>query len=236
MVVLINATLEKPECQSSPSKQQNEERPFPTPLKPGHNENLLLKEVVMTSRTPTKENSTDFISNTPSQKYSPTSSNVDGISSPTTPEGGKGGFFEGNLLLKEVVTTRTPTTKENITSSPLINYVPPNEGAGESSPITPTGGGGVVDERYSGSVSKRKSLMNDKIALSIRVQDQLFKMDYSLLNVPIFNYDEFDTMYLAEGFFGTTYKVDYSLCYFKIRVAREQKSLFIDRFLFDFFF
>lgn len=224
MVVLINTTLEKPECQSSPSKQQNEERPFPTPLKPGVNENLLLKEVVMTSRTPTKENS------------SPTSSNVDGISSPTTPEGGKGGFFEGNLLLKEVVTTRTPTTKENITSSPLINYVSPNEGAGESSPITPTGGGGVVDERYSGSVSKRKSLMNDKIALSIRVQDQLFKMDYSLLNVPIFNYDEFDTMYLAEGFFGTTYKVDYSLCYFKIRVAREQKSLFIDRFLFDFFF
>ena len=77
--------------------------------------------------------------------------------------------------------------------------------------VTPTdkNGGGVVDEQYSGSVSKRKSFMNDKIAFSIRVQAQLFKIDFTLYNIPLFNYDEFETLYLAEGFFGTTYKVQY---------------------------
>ena len=192
MVVLINATLEKPECQSSPSKHQNEERPLPSPLKPGVNEkNLLLKEVVMTSK---KENAIDFICSTPSKISSPPAANEGEELSLITPSVGNGVFKE-DLLIKEIVTVRTPTKQTP----------PPTES--ESSPVTPMGGGGVVDERYNGSVSKRKSLMNDKIALSIRVQGQLFKMDYSLLNVPIFNYDEFDTMYLAEGFFGTTYKV-----------------------------
>eukprot|EP00111_Clytia_hemisphaerica_P018133 TCONS_00053660-protein len=62
------------------------------------------------------------------------------------------------------------------------------------------------EEYYNGSMSKRKSLMNDKIAFSIRVQEQLRRMDFSMLNIPIWDHEEFDTGYLAEGFFGTTYK------------------------------
>ena len=57
------------------------------------------------------------------------------------------------------------------------------------------------------SFSQRKSLMNEKIAFSMRVQSQLFKMDFSVLHVPIWNHDKFKIDYLSEGFFGTTYKV-----------------------------
>ena len=116
-----------------------------------------------------------------------------------------------NLLLKDVMTT---TAMEENTGGFIIapsKSFPPTRNSlnkDESSKSTPEGGNGVVDEQYNGSVSKRKSMMNDKIAFSIRVQEQLFKMDYSLLNIPISNYEEFETVYLAEGFFGTTYKVN----------------------------
>jgi len=68
------------------------------------------------------------------------------------------------------------------------------------------------EQRYQAkSVSQRKNLMNEKIAFSIRVRSQLFKMDFSVLNIPIWNYDKFKIDYLSEGFFGTTYKVRRSL-------------------------